>query len=216
MLNTARAALKNSAVNSASAARAATAAAMADGKVLLVAKEMDDTSFVAKEEGSFGLRREPSFSNPGNIRKKALKALTSGEHVGSFSCHGIEPKDEADGGVAKVNQDAACIAHPVNGDNSAALFCVFDGHGAEGDPCAQFAAKKLVHCPEREVTTLKKKQKLSSRVAELYDPNEPKPQLSELFERSFRNANLLMHSASSDAGRRTGDFVSPFSRGSSV
>ena len=45
---------------------------------------------------------------------------------------------------------------------------VFDGHGAEGDLCAQFAARKLVYCLEREITTLLKKQKLSGRVAELY------------------------------------------------
>ena len=47
---------------------------------------------------------------------------------------------------------------------------VFDGHGAEGDLCAQFVARKLVYCLEREIATLLRKQKLSSRVAELYDP----------------------------------------------
>ena len=36
--------------------------------------------------------------------------------------------------------------------------------------CAQFAARKLVYCLEREIATLLRKQKLSSRVAELYDP----------------------------------------------
>ena len=57
------------------------------------------------------------------LSKKALDSLTSGDHVGTFSCHGIEPapgKDER-GSVAKINQDCACIAHPINGDRNAAL-----------------------------------------------------------------------------------------------
>ena len=104
-------------VRSARAATAATAAAraaVASGKMLLVAKEMEDT-----REGSFGA--SPSFR--GSPSKKALDSLTSGDHVGTFSRHGIEPapgKDER-GSVAKINQDCACIAHPINGDRNAAL-----------------------------------------------------------------------------------------------
>jgi len=36
-----------------------------------------------------------------------------------------------------VNQDRSCIANPVGGDASAALFCVFDGHGRHGHTVSQ-------------------------------------------------------------------------------
>ncbi|EGB05075.1 hypothetical protein AURANDRAFT_3791, partial [Aureococcus anophagefferens] len=80
--------------------------------------------------------------------------------------------------LRKPNQDAYVCAS-LNRDANAYVLGVFDGHGAEGDLCAQFAARKLVYCLEREITTLLKKQKLSGR-------------------RAFKNSNLLMHAASFD------------------
>ena len=90
------------------------------------------------------------------------------------------------------------VCASLNRDANAYVLGVFDGHGAEGDLCAQFAARKLVYCLEREITTLLKKQKLSGRVVELYDPTADAPRLEELFERAFKNSNLLMHAASFD------------------
>ncbi|KAL1523559.1 hypothetical protein AB1Y20_018495 [Prymnesium parvum] len=46
--------------------------------------------------------------------------------VGSFSCHGV------DRDLAKINQDCACIAFPLEKDDKAALFIVLDGHGKQG------------------------------------------------------------------------------------
>lgn len=134
----------------ASAAKAATAAVMADGKVLIVAREMEDTKEDGSFNNSFNNSSQPSFSNNGDIRKKALRSLTSGEHVGSFSCHGIEPSDDNANGVAKVNQDAACIAHPVNGDSQAALFCVYDGHGEQGTEVSTQVLQSVRHALTEE------------------------------------------------------------------
>ena len=99
--------------------------------------------------------------------------------------------------LRKPNQDAYVCQH-LNRDGNAFLMGVFDGHGAEGDLCAQFAAKKLAHCLEREVGMLLKKGRLSGRVCELYDPRDATPKLTNLFARAFQNANLLMHAASFD------------------
>lgn len=121
----------------ATAATAATRAAMANGKVLLVAREMEETPEHEGSEGSTSpSRRRPgssaSFTNRRDGLSSALSSLTSGQIVGTFSCHGAEPSDEHEGSIAKINQDCACIAHPVNGDHGAALFCVYDGHGDQG------------------------------------------------------------------------------------
>ena len=43
--------------------------------------------------------------------------------------------------LRKPNQDSY-VCQTLNRDGNALLLGVFDGHGAEGDLCAQFAAKK--------------------------------------------------------------------------
>jgi serine/threonine protein phosphatase PrpC len=48
------------------------------------------------------------------------------DYVGTFSCHGIDSHQK------KINQDCACIAHPLEEDEKAALFIVLDGHGSKG------------------------------------------------------------------------------------
>lgn len=62
--------------------------------------------------------------------------------VGTFSCHGAEP-DDSGGSVGKTNQDCACIASPVGGDDGSAVFCVFDGHGKHGHVVSQEALRKM-------------------------------------------------------------------------
>jgi len=53
-------------------------------------------------------------------------AILPQEFVGTFSCHGIDRNEK------KINQDCACIAHPLDADPGAALFLVLDGHGRKG------------------------------------------------------------------------------------
>jgi len=99
--------------------------------------------------------------------------------------------------LRKPNQDAyAC--QTLCGDPNAYFLGVFDGHGSEGDLCAQFAARRLVASLQMEVATVLKKRKLSNRVAELWDPLAERPRVLDLFRRSFVNTNLLMHAAPFD------------------
>ena len=71
---------------------------------------------------------------------------------GTFSCHGI------DNDKAKVNQDCACTAYPLKGDEQCALFIVLDGHGEKGDIVSnellqQVATRSAAPCanaPERD------------------------------------------------------------------
>jgi len=122
----------------ATAARAATRAEKAAGKSMLVAREMD-----ADYENE-------SFRQSDDPKKRALAVLTDGGVVGTFSCHGVEPAPDGSGANAKINQDCACIAHPINGDSQAALFCVFDGHGEHGTEVSTQVLQSIRHALTEE------------------------------------------------------------------
>jgi len=64
--------------------------------------------------------------------------------VGTFSCHGVEPGQRQGETNAKINQDRGSVTYPLGKENNYALFCVFDGHGANGDKCSQFINAKVV------------------------------------------------------------------------
>ena len=123
----------------ATATTAATRAAKAKGKALIMATEMQD-----REEMT------DSFRNSADPQRKALAALIGGDIVGTFSCHGVEPAPKGGGEVAKINQDCACIAHPINGDSSAALFCVYDGHGEFGTEVSTQVLQSIRHALTEE------------------------------------------------------------------
>jgi serine/threonine protein phosphatase PrpC len=63
--------------------------------------------------------------------------LCSRTQCGTYSCHGL------DEGVDKANQDAACVAHPLQGDPEAALFVVLDGHGDAGSAVSEELLNQL-------------------------------------------------------------------------
>ena len=94
----------------------ATDAAAAAGKILLVL-------------GAACLDQEPAIVSPRD-------ALTSRASVGAYSCHGMEPIDGPGAEATsrnKINQDAACVAHALGGDETGVLLCVYDGHGVAGE-----------------------------------------------------------------------------------
>ena len=121
----------------ATAGLAAERAAKASGKEMLVAKEFEETEERGFEEMSMRVRNDP--------QRAALAKLTDGQCIGTFSCHGVEPAPGGDGAVAKINQDCACIVHPVNGDKRSALFCVYDGHGEFGTEVSTQALQSIRH-----------------------------------------------------------------------
>ena len=81
--------------------------------------------------------------------KGALSQKSSGRKgplgpsiVGTYSCHGAEPA-EGGGMTGKTNQDCACVASPMCGDDSVALLGVFDGHGVHGHIVSQEALRAM-------------------------------------------------------------------------
>ena len=53
---------------------------------------------------------------------------------------------------AKINQDRGCVASPFaepeDGSYKQALFCVYDGHGSQGDKASQFTMDKVIQLLE--------------------------------------------------------------------
>uniref|UniRef100_A0A7S2RGY9 PPM-type phosphatase domain-containing protein n=1 Tax=Rhizochromulina marina TaxID=1034831 RepID=A0A7S2RGY9_9STRA len=85
----------------------------------------------------------------------------SPDRVGTFSCHGIEPKIAANGVSvdAKINQDRGGIQFPFAGRHDMAFFCVMDGHGRGGEKisehCMQNLPVELAAHPELETNPSK-------------------------------------------------------------
>ncbi len=82
----------------------------------------------------------------GVIKPRALLPFAP-EVVGTYSCHGVEPGIRAGETSAKINQDRGCVCYPFGPDTEGgdvmALFCVFDGHGANGDKVSHYAMNNV-------------------------------------------------------------------------
>eukprot|EP00638_Chattonella_subsalsa_P001853 CAMPEP_0117751248 /NCGR_PEP_ID=MMETSP0947-20121206/10857_1 /TAXON_ID=44440 /ORGANISM="Chattonella subsalsa, Strain CCMP2191" /LENGTH=490 /DNA_ID=CAMNT_0005569583 /DNA_START=415 /DNA_END=1887 /DNA_ORIENTATION=- len=65
------------------------------------------------------------------------------DHVGTYSCHGIEPSWDDDGYTAKINQDRGTVCHPYANSDLTAFFAVFDGHGEKGDKVSHFVMSEV-------------------------------------------------------------------------
>jgi len=102
-------------------------------------------------------------SSPGGqrARRMSMKSPEMGKkaegHVpfptsvlGTFSCHGVEPGQRQGETHAKINQDRGNVCYPLStiGDfpslKDYALFCVFDGHGANGDKVSQYTMENVL------------------------------------------------------------------------
>ena len=136
----------------------------------------DPTNFRARR-GSFtqGIIEDPDNKEVFEQRRTTIyasseigitqefKAPFPSSVLGTFSCHGITPAEEAEpddmlrlmmgGGCddtsgkihQKTNQDRGCVVYPFNSSTSDALFLVLDGHGDQGDRVAEFAMRQ-VYC----------------------------------------------------------------------
>jgi len=81
----------------------------------------------------------------GVIKPKALLPFAV-EAVGTYSCHGVEPGIRQGETSAKINQDRGCVCFPFGSDSATklmALFCVFDGHGAQGDKVSHYVMNEV-------------------------------------------------------------------------
>ena len=62
--------------------------------------------------------------------------------LGQISFQGYK-YTERDGAPEKINQDRGCIVHPVAGNESMIMYCVFDGHGPAGELVSEFVMLRL-------------------------------------------------------------------------
>ena len=64
------------------------------------------------------------------------------DKVCTYSNHGIKPGMYGKAS-AKINQDRGFITYPLAGDRQMALFCVYDGHGSNGEQVSEFLMLKV-------------------------------------------------------------------------
>ena len=96
-------------------------------------RELTDKEIALMEE-----RETPLFPKPGRL--------------GTFSAHGIEPGEDEDAPIAKINQDCGCVCYPFAEDPELALMVVMDGHGPQGEKVSQTLMHALVHALETSTT----------------------------------------------------------------
>ena len=91
-------------------------------------------------------RRRMSLSPEMGVQLKKLELPFKPEVVGTYSCHGVEPGRRQGETSAKINQDRGCQVYPFGEKTEGfeqALFCVYDGHGAQGDKVSHFVVNTL-------------------------------------------------------------------------
>jgi len=96
-------------------------------------------------KASGGRARRMSMSpEMGVVKPKATLPFPM-EIVGTYSCHGVEPGVRMGETSAKINQDRGCVVFPF-GDvpgKTMALFCVYDGHGSQGDKVSHYVMNNV-------------------------------------------------------------------------
>lgn len=86
----------------------------------------------------------------------------------------------------KANQDAYSVTQNVVNGKQDAYFCVFDGHGKDGDGCAQYVRKHLT--PQVKSAIEKTKPKKSSKSGEL-----TKDQIQQALTKAHIETNKGLH-----------------------
>jgi serine/threonine protein phosphatase PrpC len=90
------------------------------------------------------------YSSTEMDRAHNLNPHFSPETLGSYSCHGIEPSDDDDGGIhQKTNQDRGCVVYPFNNSVEDTIFAVLDGHGEQGDLVSEYVMRQFVQILEK-------------------------------------------------------------------
>ena len=63
--------------------------------------------------------------------------------IGTLTRHGIAPGRAGTMSKAKINQDRGIVCWPFNGTHNQALFCVFDGHGGNGERVSEWCVQQI-------------------------------------------------------------------------
>lgn len=93
------------------------------------------------------LNKSATFKFDGSLSVTLTPPLPS-DVLGTLSYHGMEPVYisalAAEKSISKINQDRGCLVHPFMGDERSSLFCVFDGHGEDGDLVSSFVSDAIL------------------------------------------------------------------------
>jgi len=99
----------------------------------------------------------------------------------------------------KANQDAFCVEENFCDQPTDAFFAVFDGHGRDGDKCAQFACSHLPILAEKYVSKSKTREAKLLQVRGESPTNQPlelnKNQIQSCMLKAHTECNRNMHRA---------------------
>jgi len=113
----------------------------------LSVSDIDTSEFKQQAGGSStptaGGRRERRLSVSPEMGAKIKEPDFTPQQVGTFSCHGVEPGHRQGETSAKINQDRGCFSCPYAECATQGLFCVYDGHGANGDKVSEYVYKRV-------------------------------------------------------------------------
>jgi len=76
-------------------------------------------------------------------RKSAKSAVFDTASIGTCTRHGIAPLPGSRQAKAKINQDRGVVCWPFNHSTEQALFCIFDGHGRQGERVSEFCMQTI-------------------------------------------------------------------------
>lgn len=84
----------------------------------------------------------PEIKRPSTVEVQGMIEGVLPERIATFSSHGLKPGRN---GVAydKINQDRGLITYPFAEHPKQALFCVYDGHGTNGEQVSEYIMWKV-------------------------------------------------------------------------
>jgi serine/threonine protein phosphatase PrpC/CRP-like cAMP-binding protein len=164
-------------------------------------ESMEDSSYMSQEKSA------PEAAKAAKAPEKALRKVEASDEVTEIICGGLRlryaflsQKGYYPDDPHKPNQDAYSITERFGPrESNDALFAVYDGHGRDGDLCAQFARDKLPGQLAKHVTRVKEKEarlhskdldRLANRNTAA--PTEPLSHV-ELSKDQFQQAALRAH-----------------------
>ena len=118
---------------------------------------MEESSYMSRQKGPEAAEKQP---------EKALRKVVASDEPKEVICGGLRlryaflsQKGYYPDDPHKPNQDAYSITERFgNRESNDSLFAVYDGHGRDGDLCAQFARDKMFGYLAKHVNRLKEKE----------------------------------------------------------
>lgn len=136
-----------------------------------------------KAEGERGMKRYVSSETTKTLQMGGLNV-----RYGYMSQRGYYPDEEG-----KPNQDSFSINTEFAKQGSDALFAVYDGHGRDGDKCAQFSSDHLPNILSRHIRKMKKTNAEADQLPDDVELNKDKVQAA--INLAHKQCNRAMHAS---------------------